>query len=204
MAILVLDPTHEAIVRKLWPGLDDESTTEVWEGMTVVAPIPNDEHQDIASGLNTVFYLVVQDTSLGVTRPGVNLSDRTPEWRTNYRNPDVVVFLDGSSAVNYGSHWVGGPDFVVEIVSPGEKPKAKFAFYESVGTREVLVVHRDPWKLELFALDGESLRLVESSELTTASVCPSAALGLTFRLTPGRPRPRIAVTHPVTGRTWSV
>ena len=122
----------------------------------------------------------------------------------NYRNPDVVVFLSGTAAVDHGTHYLGGPDFVVEVISPGEPPTAKFAFYAAVGTKEVLVVHRDPWRLELFALQDGRLELGGSSDLATPAVVASAALGLTFQLVPGPARPLIAVTHPATGRAWTV
>ena len=122
----------------------------------------------------------------------------------NYRNPDMSVFLNGTTAVCHDTHWVGGPDFAVEVISPGEAPRAKFAFYESIGTKELFIVHRKPWRLELFALADGQLKLASSSTLSSPAVCASAALGLTFRLVEGPRRPRIAVTHPATGRTWSV
>ncbi len=99
--------------------------------------------------------------------------------------------------------WTGGPDFVAEIVSPGETPCAKLGFYESIGTREVLIVHRQPWKLELFGLTDGKLKSVGSSVLTTPDVCTSAALGLTFGLVTSGTRPKVVVTHPATGRTRS-
>ena len=105
--------------------------------------------------------------------------------------------------MNHETHWVGGPDFAAEIVSPGETPAAKFAFYESIGTKEVFVVHRTPWELKLFALTGGRLALAGTSNLA-GGVCTSAALGLTFQLVPGGKRPRVAVTQPATGRVWSV
>ena len=200
MAILVLDPESEVQVRQLWPGLDEDRLTEVWEGVTVVSPIANDQHHDIAGGLYTVFYFVFQMGGLGVARTSVNLTDRTPDWKSNYRNPDAVDFLHGTAAVNHETHWVGGPDLAVEVISPGETPSAKFGFYESIGTRELLIVNRKPWRLELFALADGKLQLVGSSP----GVCTSAALGLTFQLVDATPRPRIAVTHPATGGAWSV
>lgn len=204
MAILVLDPMHEAEVRKMWPGLDDERLTEVWEGVTVMSPLANNEHQHLVNSLGGVFWLVIESAGLGRASQGVNLSDRTPNWVENYRNPDVTVYLDGNPAVDHGTHYVGGPDFAVEVVSPSETPAAKFAFYAAVGTRELLIVHRDPWKLELFVLTDGKLTLAGSSTLSSASVCASVALGLTFRLVEGARRPLIAVTHSATGRTWSV
>jgi len=204
MAILVLDPTHEAQGRKMWPGLDDDRRTEVWEGVVVMSPLVNNEHQNLVIALGSVFWAVVESPGLGLTHSGVNLSDRTPNWVENYRNPDVTVYLNGNPAADHGTHYVGGPDFAVEVVSPSETPAAKFAFYAAVGTRELLIVYRDPWKLELFALEGGVLTLAGSSTLSSPAVCTSVALGLTLQLVEGTRRPRIAVTHPATGLTWSV
>lgn len=204
MAILVLDPMYEAQMRSLWPGLEYEGATEVWEGVTVVPPIPTDEHQDVAGRLYTICYTVIEDEGLGKVRPPINLSDRVEDWGENYRNPDMSVFLNNTAAVNYDSHWVGGPDFAVEVISPGEKPTAKFAFYESIGTKELFIVHRKPWKLELFTLSDGKLKLASTSALLSAAVCASAALGLTFQLVEGTRRPRITVVQPSSGRTWLV
>jgi len=204
MAILVLDPHKESRIRSLWPDVDDDRWTEVWEGVTVMSPLANNQHQRLASDLTGVIWTVVQQRGLGEVFQGVNLTDRTPNWLENYRNPDVVVFLNGSGAVDHGTHYLGGPDFVAEVISPGEPPTAKFGFYEAVGTREVLVVHRDPWRLELFALAAGKLALVGASDLAAPAVVASAALGLTFQLAAGPTRPVIAVTHPASGRGWTV
>ncbi len=204
MAILVLDPLKEARVRGLWPGVDDDRWTEVWEGVTVMSPLANNEHQRLASDLTGVIWTVVQQRGLGEVYQGVNLTDRTPNWVENYRNPDVVVFLNGTAAVDHGTHYLGGPDFAAEIISPGEPPTAKFAFYESIGTREVMVLHRDPWRLELFALAAGKLALAGASELPASAVVPSDALGLTFQLLPGPTRPLVAVTHPASGQHWKI
>ena len=204
MAILVLDPVREATIRKLWPDVDHERSTEVWEGVTVMSPLANDDHQTLAGRLYIACSAAIEDTGLGDVRPAINLSDRVEDWAQNYRNPDMSVFLNGTAAVCHDTHWVGGPDFAVEVISPGEAPKAKFAFYETIGTKELFIVHRKPWKLELFALEGGALKLASSSALSSAAVCTSAALGLTFQLVEGTRRPRIAVTQPFTGRTWLV
>jgi Uma2 family endonuclease len=76
---------------------------------------------------------------------GVNVSDRVRGWKKNFRIPDLAVYLHSSSAKNHKSHWVGGPDLMVEILSPGEAAYAKFDFYTAVGTKEILLIDRDPW-----------------------------------------------------------
>jgi Uma2 family endonuclease len=203
MAFVILDPVFEARLREEWLSEEDEKRTEVWEGVTVMPPIANDEHFDIAGQLYFVFCLTIQMEGLGVARTSINLSDRHPNWTFNYRNPDAVVFLKSNKAKNYSTHWVGGPDFVVEIISPGEDPTAKLPFYESVKTQEVMLVHRDPWKLDLYALQDGKLTLVGQSDLVTSAILPSA-LGLTFQLVDGAPRPQIHVTQPSTSLAWTL
>ena len=118
---------------------------EVWNGEYVLSPLANDEHQELVAFLSAVLFDVIQRTGLGLVRPGVNLSDRIDDWQQNYRCPDVVVFLKGGAAVCHGTFWTGGPDFAVEILSPGETTAEKIDFYARLGTRELLIVHRDPW-----------------------------------------------------------
>lgn len=199
MPLLVLDPE---IAREYRERFD--RFTESWDGVDVVAPLPNDEHQELQGALLMPLYDLFQVAGLGRVRPGVNVTDRHVGWRQNYRGPDVVVYLNGNPAVNHGTHWVGGPDFLVEIISEGEDPHAKFAFYAAVNTREVLVVERDPWAVELFTLTGGQLVSAGRSDAANGAVLSSAALGLTFKLIAGTQRPRIEVTQPTTGKSWVV
>ena len=71
--------------------------------------------------------------------PGVNLSDRDEGWEQNFREPDVAVFLRDGKAINCGTHWQGAADFLVEIISPGERTREKIPFYSSLGVVELLV-----------------------------------------------------------------
>lgn len=123
---------------------------EVWEGVYMMSPMANNEHQALATALVIALGTVIDWKGLGRTLAGANVSDRQENWTHNYRVPDVLVFLNDSSAVDCGTHWFGGPDFVVEIVSPGDRTLEKLDFYAAVGTRELLVVDRDPWQLTLY------------------------------------------------------
>jgi Uma2 family endonuclease len=202
MPVVILDPDMEEKFRYLWEDEDASRYDEVWEGVLIVPPLPNNEHQEVQLALAMPFYHVVVTGNLGHAYPGVNVSDRATGWKSNYRGPDVVVYLHSNPAVNHGTHWQGGPDFLVEIRSPGERPHDKFTFYESVNTREVLIVDRDPWAVELFRLTGGKLVSVGRSDLANPAVLASAVVPLTFRLVPGQPRPRVEVVHPPTGRRW--
>jgi hypothetical protein len=200
MATLILDPRLEALYRSEF----HDRFRECWEGIDTVPPMPNTEHMRFVSQLNSVFSSVIDWDAGDSCYPGANLSDRLVGWTQNYRCPDVLVYLTGNPAVNHGTHWVGGPDFLVEIISEGEDPHAKFAFYAAVNTREVLVVERDPWAVELFTLANGALVSAGRSEVSNGLLLTSAALGLTFKLVAGASRPRIEVTQPASGKCWVV
>jgi Uma2 family endonuclease len=136
-------------------------------------------------------------------QPGANVSDRDKGWKQNYRCPDVVVYLTTNKAKDRDTHWVGGPDIAVEITSPGEDPRLKLDFYAKVKTRELLVVDRDPWAVELYQLRRGKMVSVGTSDSTNSAVLTSGVLPLTLQLRAGTPRPTILLTHTGTGQTWT-
>ena len=111
-------------------------------------PLANNEHQEIAFDLGFAFRSALGPG--GRICAGVNVSNQTDDWTKNYRDPDVVVVLPGTSAENRDTHWLGGPDFAVEVVSKGDRSRDKLAFYAKVNVRELLLVDRFPWSLELY------------------------------------------------------
>lgn len=203
MATLIRDREIERrmIARRRRLGLD--KFDEVWNGVYVMAPLANDEHQDVVGGLDALFREVIQSKRLGVSRPGVNVSDRRVGWKKNYRCPDVAVFLKETKAINCDTHWFGGPDFAVEVVSPGENVMKKLGFYAKVGTRELLVLNRSPWKLSLYHLADGELRPNGDSCVTDGTWLASQVLPLSFRLIDGVERPRLEARH-LDGQTWIV
>lgn len=203
MSVIFLDPAVEREVREDRERRGVDRWDEVWEGVLVVPPSPNTEHFRLVSRLNTAFSAVIDWDRGDQAAPGGNVSDRDRDWSKNYRVPDEVVYLAGNPAVDRGTHWIGGPDLAVEVVSSGEDPQAKFAFYASINTREVLIVDRDPWALELYQLAGGVLRPAGRSDLANPAVLASGVLPLTFQLQAGTPRPTILVAHTATGQTWT-
>ena len=127
--------------------------------------------------------------------PGANITDLEEGWTHNYRCPDVVVFLKEGRAIDRGTHFLGGPDFAVEIVSEFDRSREKLPFYARVGVRELLLVDRDPWVLELFRLQEDRLMPVGRSTLESPDVLASTVLPLSFGLVPGEARPKIALAH---------
>jgi hypothetical protein len=166
-------------------------------------PLPNNEHQMIVMDLCYAFCGAVDRRTGDRVLPGANVSDRDQDWLTNYREPDAVVYRAGNAAVDRNTHWIGGPDLAVEVISPGDKSRDKLDFYAKVNTREVLIVDRDPWALELYQLASGVLQPAGRLDLANPAVLASGMLPLTFQLRVGTPRPTILVTHTATGQTWT-
>lgn len=201
---IVADPrlSEELIRERQEKGLDRQD--EVWEGEYIIMPDPNDEHQDLVAGLTAALYTVIQSSGLGKVRPGVNVSDRVEGWRENYRCPDVVVYLNETEAENHGTFWFGGPEFAVEIVSPGDRTRDKFEFYASVGTRELLIIDREPWRLELHRLTGGRMKLVGRSTPEKPDMLRSKVVPLSWQLVEGEGRPRIRAVHSRSAEEWTI
>ena len=199
MPILLTDPEREEELRAERSSSDGDKWNEVWNGVLVMPTLPNDEHQEIQANLIVPLVLA----GLGKVRGGVNVTDRHPDWKENFRGPDVVVYLPGNPAINYGTHWLGGPDFLVEIISPGDMAWDKLEFYAEVKTQEVMIVDRDPWRLELYRLNDGVLELAGSSDLENPAVLTSRVLPFTFQLVEGPKRPTIRMVNTGTGQVWT-
>ena len=204
MALMVLDPSVEQRLKAEREASGADRYDEVWEGVYMMAPLANNEHQDLQIGLAAAI-----KNALGWDHParvhsGANVSDREEDWLYNYRIPDVVVVYPGSAARDCDTHWCGGPDFCVEIASPGDRSRDKLDFYARIGVRELLLVDRDPWDVQLYRLANGRLELVGHSDLSGGDVIASAVVPVSFRLVPGEPRPKIEVTHRDGARRWLV
>jgi Uma2 family endonuclease len=204
MNLLITDPeiSKMMIRRRRSRGIDQKD--EVWEGVYLMAPPPDPEHQGFINRLSFVLTQVVELTGLGLVQPGVAISDRQEGWTRNFRVPDISVFLNETSAILQGTHWFGGPDFAVEVLSRHDKSREKFDFYAKVGVKELLLVNRNPWALELYRLENGRLALGGESGLKTPSILASQVVPLSYQLEAGEPRPRLLMVHSDGVQRWSV
>ena len=175
---------------------------EVWDGVYIMNAMPNNLHQDFVSRLTYICQYLIVDPGLGRVHPGCNVTDRPTKWKQNYRIPDVAVFLNGTKAIDKGSHWLGGPDLAIEIVSPHDKSREKLEFYAKVGTRELLILDRDPWSLELYRLSEGTLALVGRSTLDQPDLLETEVAPLTWQIIPGEERPMVEVIHTAGTQRW--
>lgn len=200
MVLINRDQLKRVIRRRRLMGAD--RFDEVWNGVYVMSPIANNEHQFVAGKIYTALEQAMAGVAGALVFPAINVSDLQEKWRKNYRCPDAAVFLSGNPAVDKGAYWFGGPDFVVEVISPYDRSRKKLDFYAKVGVRELLLVDRKPWSLELYCLIGGELKLIRKITPDSPQPLTSEVLPLSFRLIPGESRPGIEMTHTADARKW--
>ena len=202
VVILDAELSAQLIKERQERGIDQHD--EVWEGVYMMSPYADDEHQGLIHRFELAFGLVLTFSGRAEVRPGVNVSDREEDWDHNFRVPDVAIYLKDTGAKCFGPFWKGGPDFGVEIVSKNDKTRDKLEFYAKVGVRELLIVDRFPWQLELFRLHDGKLVSFGVANADDKSTLASNVIPFTFRLEPGDPRPAIVVGHTESEQTWRV
>ncbi|MCA9265706.1 MAG: Uma2 family endonuclease [Planctomycetales bacterium] len=204
MATIIRDPILEERILAERAERGGDRYDEVWDGVYIMPPMPNDEHQMLVGRFTRILDEIVGDAALGHVRPGVNVSDRVNGWQQNYRVPDVAVFLNDTRAVNYAAFWHGGPDLAIEILSPGDQARDKLEFYAQVKTREVLVVDRAPWQIELYRLKGGRMDLIGTSTLSHPLPIHCNTVPAEIQLVSAEERPRILINHLHEDRSWLI
>jgi Uma2 family endonuclease len=179
LLILDRDLIREFIQERHELGID--ASDEVWEGVYIVPPLATIPHQRLATGLAVILYTVMTLEGKGDVQAGANVSDRRFGWKRKFRAPDVVVVLTPSRAVDCNTHYMGGPDFLIEVQSPGDQTDEKIPFYGQIGVQELLIVHRDTRELRLYRHNGQELVQVKPSDLQGGKWLVSTIVPLAFR-----------------------
>jgi hypothetical protein len=110
----------------------------------------------------------------------------------------------GGAALDCGTHFCGGPDFVLEVASQADRTYEKVDFYGRLGVRELLIIERDPWKLQLFRHDDAQLVCISAVDVSQKCEIVSHCLPFSFLLENASPRPSIVVQHTSSGKAWRV
>jgi Uma2 family endonuclease len=92
-----------------------------------------------------------------------------------------VVVLKDSQAVDCSTHWFGGPDFLVEVQSPGDASEKKIPFYAQIKVRELLIIHPDSREMQFYRHDGTDLILTEPSDFRGSKWLVSQVIPIALR-----------------------
>jgi hypothetical protein len=80
MAMMINDAATERQLITVREATGADRYDEVWEGLYMIPPVPNTEHQKIVLRLVSIFAELIDWPGLGAVMPGVNLSDRREDW----------------------------------------------------------------------------------------------------------------------------
>ena len=203
--VRILDPLLiDAYIRERQQrGVDGPD--ETWDGVYTVPVIANNPQQSLVAVLTASLFSAIVMTGRGRVHSGANVSDRREGWEARFRVPDVVVVLNDGQAVDCDSHWMGGPDFLVEITSPPRDETAdKIPFYSELKVRELLVIDRDTRQLQLYRHNGKKLVPVKPSTHAGGKWLVSRVVPLAFLHagTDDAPKLEISRTDGTAG-TWT-
>ncbi|MDE7211554.1 MAG: Uma2 family endonuclease [Lachnospiraceae bacterium] len=136
-----LQPQPETITLEQYEALPVEKRVEVFDGIVYDMVSPSQIHQSISMQLSTVInnYILRKKgfCSIFCAPFDVKLSDKP----LTIVRPDIMVICDKSKLD--GKRCNGAPDFIIEIVSPGNPSDdyiRKPYYYKNYGVREYWIV----------------------------------------------------------------
>ena len=136
-----LQPQPDMITLEQYEALPEDKRAEVFDGVVYDIASPSQIHQAVSMQLSTVInnYLLRKKGSCSIfSAPfDVKLSDSP----LTIVQPDIMVVCDKDKLD--GKRCNGAPDFIIEIVSPGNAADdyiRKLYYYKNYGVREYWIV----------------------------------------------------------------
>lgn len=136
-----LQPQPETITLEQYEALPENVRAEIFDGQIYYMASPSQNHQTISMELSTILntYLSVKKGSCRVFHApfDVKLNDAP----LIIVQPDIMIICDKDKLD--GKRCNGAPDFVIEIVSPGNPADdyiRKLYYYKNYGVREYWIV----------------------------------------------------------------
>lgn len=147
-------------------GLD---TFDEWHsGVYVVVAGPSPEHGRLVVRLAVVLSTVAERRTLWVAAPANVGTDQD-----DCRVPDLAVFRPDTPRTSPAV--LATAELVVEVLSPGERPQAKLAFYAGRGVREYVEVDPAARTVRLWTRDADTWREADRSTVLDVAVDALAA-----------------------------
>lgn len=136
-----LQPQPETITLEQYEVLPEGKRVEVFEGIVYDMASPSQIHQTLSMELSNILYNYIKNkkrTCQVFSAPfDVKLSDKP----LTIVQPDIMIICDKDKLD--GKRCNGAPDFIIEIVSPGNPTDdyiRKLYYYKNYGVREYWIV----------------------------------------------------------------
>lgn len=136
-----LQPQVQLITLEQYEALSEDKRVEVFDGVVYDMASPSQIHQTISMELSNIIYNYIKSKKgscqLFSAPFDVKLSDKP----LTIVQPDIMVICDKDKLD--GKRCNGAPDFIIEIVSPGNPADdyiCKLYYYKNAGVREYWIV----------------------------------------------------------------
>lgn len=167
-----LQAQTEIITLEQYEALPENRRVEVFEGVVYDMASPSQIHQSISMQLSTVInnYILRQKGACSIfSAPfNVKLSDKP----LTIVQPDIMVICDKNMLDDKRCN--GAPDFIIEIVSPGNPADdyiRKLYYYKNYGVREYWIVDPRRKMVTVNYFEKNILNIQYSFESTSMMIC---------------------------------
>lgn len=139
-------------------SLPDGERAELIDGKIYYMAPPNTKHQKLVSDLHYQIKDFIKKNNGECEVFPAPFAVFLNEDNTNYVEPDLSVICDKDKITDRGCN--GAPDWIIEIVSPGNKPMdyfTKLFKYRTSGVREYWIVDPTKERVTIYRFENETM-----------------------------------------------
>lgn len=139
-------------------ALPDGERAELIDGKLYYMAPPSTKHQRLLNFLNTEINIYIRKNNGDCEVFPAPFAVFLNEDDTNYVEPDISVICDKNRITDKGCY--GAPDWVIEIVSPGNKSMdyfTKLFKYRTAGIREYWIVDPEKEMVTVYRFEKETM-----------------------------------------------
>ena len=136
-----LQPQPESLPLEQYEALPEDLRVEVFDGVVYDMASPSQEHQTISMELSTVLNTYIRGKKGSCRVFHAPFDVKLSEQPLTIVQPDLMIVCDKDKLD--GKRCNGAPDFIIEIVSPGNPADdyiRKLYYYKNAGVREYWIV----------------------------------------------------------------
>ena len=146
-------------------ALPDGERAELIDGKIYYMAPPSRNHQRISMFLSRVIGNYIESNGGKCEVYAAPFAVFLNKDDTNYLEPDISVICDTSKLDEKGCH--GAPDWIIEIASPGSKPRdymTKLFKYRVAGVREYWIVDPEKQHVMVYGFENDTVEQYDFGE----------------------------------------
>ena len=155
-----LQPQPESLTLEQYEALPEDLRVEVFDGVVYDMASPSQEHQTISMELSTVLNTYIRGKKGSCRVFHAPFDVKLSEQPLTIVQPYLMIVCDKDKLD--GKRCNGAPDFIIEIVSPGNPADdyiRKLYYYKNAGVREYWIVDPRRKNVTINFFEGNTLNV---------------------------------------------